>query len=161
GSMGILLALLLYKLLREPVRGAAERNDAEGNKTEVPFSVSETASVIFRQPAILLLMLAFVAANFVATIFLIWTPTFLVEKFHFRLSAAGLSGTVFIHLASAASVPLAGWLADLLGRRMAGGRILVQAMGLVIGAGFVALVGATTSVTLLLFAMTAFGFCKG
>ena len=51
-------------------------------------------------------------ANFVATIFLTWTPTFLVEKFGFKLTSAGLSGTIFIHLASACAVPLAGWLAD-------------------------------------------------
>ena len=50
-------------------------------------------------------MLAFLGANFVATIFLTWAPTFLVEKFGFKLASAGLSGTIFIHLASAVSVP--------------------------------------------------------
>ena len=88
-------------------------------------------------------MLAFVGANFVATIFLTWTPTFLVEKFGFKLTSAGLSGTVFIHLASAVSVPLAGVLADRLTRRLAGGRMLVQALGLLAGAAFVVLVGRT------------------
>jgi MFS family permease len=169
GGMGILLAVVLYRFLREPVRGGAEES-SDGTPSqgrlppmapERPLSTAETLNVIFRAPAILLLMLAFVAANFVATIFLTWTPTFLVEKFHFRLTAAGLSGSVFIHLASAASVSLAGWLADTLAKRFAGGRILVQAIGLVIGASFVVLVGTTASTSVLLFAMTAFGFCKG
>src|SRR5262249_50564126 len=124
-------------------------------------SISETLSVIFRRPAILLLLTAFLAANFVATIFLTWTPTFLVEKFHFKLTAAGLSGSVFIHLASAVSVPIAGWLADGLSRRILGGRILVQTAGLLAGASFVFLVGTTASTSVLLLAMTAFGFCKG
>ncbi len=84
---------------------------------------------------------AFLCANFVATIFLVWTPTFLNEKFHFKLTAAGLSGTVFIHLASVVGAPLAGVLADRLARRFAGGRILVQSVGLLAGAGFVFLVG--------------------
>jgi sugar phosphate permease len=105
-------------------------------------SLSETCGR-FRSPVVPLLMLAFVGANFVATIFLTWTPTFLVEKFGFRLASAGLSGTVFIHLASAASVPLAGALADRLTRRFAGGRMLVQATGLLAGAAFVVLVGRT------------------
>jgi MFS family permease len=106
-------------------------------------------------------MLAFLGANFVATIFLTWTPTFLVEKFHFELTNAGLSGTVFIHAASACSVPVAGWLADRLCRRFAAGRMIVQAIGLAAGAGFVFLVGKTASTSTLIFAMTIFGLCKG
>jgi len=59
---------------------------------------------------------------------------FLTEKFGFKLTTAGLSGAVFIHLASALSVPVGGMLADALARRLAGGRILVQAFGLLAGA---------------------------
>ena len=124
-------------------------------------SVRETLRVIFRTPAVPFLMLAFVGANFVATIFLTWTPTFLVEKFQFKLTTAGLSGTVFIHLASACSVPVAGWLADRISVRFKGGRMLIQGLGLVAGASFVFLVGKTSSTTTLLFAMTVFGLCKG
>jgi sugar phosphate permease len=54
----------------------------------------ETIRILFRSPVVPLLMLAFVGANFVATIFLTWTPTFLVEKFGFRLAAAGMMNTV-------------------------------------------------------------------
>jgi MFS family permease len=106
-------------------------------------------------------VLAFLCANLVATVFLTWTPTFLVEKFGFRLTAAGLSGSIFIHLASAVSVPLAGALADRLCHRLASGRVLVQTLGLLVGASFVFLVGMTHSVKTLLLAMTCFGFCKG
>jgi sugar phosphate permease len=103
----------------------------------------------------------FVGANFVANIFLMWTPTFLVEKFNFKLTAAGLTGSAFIYLASALSVPVAGLLADALSRRMAGGRILVQATGLLVGASFVFLIGTTETVETLMVAMVAFGLCKG
>ena len=117
--------------------------------------------VVFRRPAALVLMGAFLGANAVAMVFLTWTPTFLVEKFHFRLTSAGLSGSIFIHLASVVSVPLGGLLADRFARRWAGGRMLVQALGLLVGAGFVALVGRTSVVSTLLAAMACFGFCKG
>jgi MFS family permease len=106
-------------------------------------------------------MLAFSAANAVATVFLVWTPSFLKEKFHYDLATAGLSGTVFIHLASALSVPIAGWLADRLVHRFRGGRIAVQATGLLIGASFVFVVGHTESQPTLIVAMTIFGACKG
>jgi MFS family permease len=97
----------------------------------------------------------------VATIFLTWTPTFLHEKFGYNLGAAGLNGTLFIHLASAIAAPLAGIAADRLARRTPGGRILVQAAGLLVGAGFVATVGLCSTTPVLIAAMTAFGLCKG
>ena len=165
GGMGMVLALVLYKFLREPQRGAADAvsngRATHGGAAARPLSVPETLRVIFKSPAVPWLMLAFLGANFVATIFLTWTPTFLVEKFHFKLASAGLSGTVFIHLASACSVPLAGLLADRLSRRFAAGRMLVQALGLTVGATFVFLVGKTSNTNTLLLAMTVFGLCKG
>ena len=158
GGLGMVLALVLYRFLREPARGAGGGRAAA---TVPPLGLAETAREILRRPSALLLMGAFLGANFVATIFLTWTPTFLVEKFNFRLTAAGLSGSVFIHLASAVSVPLGGLLADRLAQRFPGGRMLVQAGGLLIGAAFVAIVGLTTSTGTLLAAMACFGACKG
>lgn len=164
GGLGMVLAVVLYRFLREPARGEADASAGDpAPQAAAPgnLSIGETLRVVFRSPVVPLLMLAFVGANFVATIFLTWTPTFLVEKFGFRLASAGLSGTVFIHLASAGSVPLAGALADRLTRGFAGGRMLVQAAGLLAGAAFVVLVGRTADTTTLILAMTAFGACKG
>jgi MFS family permease len=177
GSLGMVLALVLYAFLIEPKRGQSESttpatpvpvtgapetpSPTPPQTAERPLGLTSTLRAIFRNPAVPFLMLAFVGANFVATIFLTWTPTFLVEKFGFRLSSAGLSGTVFIHLASACSVPFAGWLADRMVRRSRAGRMLVQATGLLVGAVFVFLVGDTTNRHTLLIAMAAFGTCKG
>ena len=159
GGAGMALALVLWRFLREPPRGAAEGADAAAQTGNLSFK--ETWRAIFKSPVVPLLMLAFVGANFVATLFLAWTPTFLMDKFGFQLASAGLSGTVFIHLASAVSVAAGGVLADGLARRRAGGRILVQAAGLLCGAPFVYLVGVAGDKTTLMLAMTAFGLCKG
>jgi MFS family permease len=156
GGAGMVLALVLYLLLREPRRGQSEqREDA------TPLPVRECLRIVLVNRTANLLMLAFVGANFVATIFLAWAPTFLYEKFHFGLAAAGLSGTLFIQAASAVGAPLGGMAADSLARRMAGGRMLVQALGLLSGAAFVFFVGATGHVSTLLVTMVCFGFCKG
>jgi MFS family permease len=157
GGAGMLLALVFYRFLKEPRRGQAEQAPSPDQKLDIV----ETAGALFRSPAVPLLMLAFAGANSVATVFLIWTPTFLFEKFRFGLSAAGLSATVYIHLASALAVPLAGLLADRWARRFVGGRVMVQALGLLGGAAFVFQVGRTTSVGTLILSMAAFGFCKG
>jgi MFS family permease len=186
GSAGMLLALILYKFLREPQRGEAERSAAvsaagsngvsprEENRAEAArqpagedtcatsrLSFAETFRLIFHSPAVILLMLAFVCANAVATVFLVWTPSFLKDKFHYDLATAGLSGTVFIHSASFLAVPIAGFLADKLSRRFAGGRAMIQGVGLLGGATFVFLVGHTQSQTTLIIAMAIFGLCKG
>ena len=159
GGCGIVLALVLYRFLREPRRGESEQ--PAGHVMEKPLPLRQTLGEIVRCPTAMLLMAVFFGANFVAMVFLTWTPMFLVKKFNFQLAAAGLSGTLYIHLASAVSVPLAGIAADQLSRRFAGGRILIQATGLLVGAGFVMTVGHTHNVSVLIAAMTAFGFCKG
>ena len=158
GSAGIGLALVLYLKLREPRRGQSE---PIATTPEPSPGIGAVLGDIFRTPTGVALMVVFAGANAVAGVFLFWTPTFLKEKFHFELTMAGLSGAVYIHLASALSVPLAGLVADRLARRLAGGRILVQGAGLLVGAGFIGLVGLTDSVNVLILAMVCFGLCKG
>jgi len=158
GPLGLLLALVLARFLVEPARGAADGAAAAAGPA---LPVGATLRLVARTPAAWLLMGAFVCANFVAVIFLTWTPQFLVTKFHYSLGAAGLTGTVFIHLASWLAVPVAGWLADRLCRRTAAGRMVVQAAGLVAGTVFVYFVGRATGTAALLLAMTGFGVCKG
>ena len=162
GPMGLALAAVLWHYLREPQRGAAESpTDAPRPAGGPALSVGETIRLILRKPAALLLMGGFLCANFVAVIFLTWTPTFLVQKFHYHIGAAGLTGTIYIHLASALAVPFAGWLADRLARRWVTGRMLVQTLGLLAGGAFVFVVGNTGNTTTLILAMACFGFCKG
>ncbi len=160
GGCGILLVVVLFTFLREPIRGQTEQ-DSGVEPAPSPMSVAEVGRTLFSKPSVILMMLAFMGANFVATIFLTWTPTFLVEKFHFELASAGLSGSAFIHLASAVSAPIGGILADKLARRFVGGRMIVQASGLLLGSVFVFLLGTTERVSTLLIAMTVFGFGKG
>ncbi len=160
GLSGLALALVLYGVLREPARGEADLAAGEALPGP-PLSVGEVAPVIFRSPVAIMLMAAFVGANFVATIFLGWAPSFLVEKFDFKLVQAGLYATIFIQLASALSGPCSGVVSDYLAPVLPGGRMVVQGAGLLAGSGFVFLVGTTVDRTALFVAMTVFGLCKG
>jgi MFS family permease len=164
GGLGLLLALVLFAFLKEPRRGQAESNIRSEPHAAAPgraLALREAWREIFRVPAVPLLMVAFAAANFVATIFLVWAPTFLYEKFHFTLAKAGLVGALSIHLSSAVSVPIAGALADLLSRRHVAGRMVVQVLGLAFGSAFIYQLGQAAEVNSLLMAMAGFGFCKG
>jgi MFS family permease len=159
GAAGLLLVLLLRVFLREPRRGGTDSADL--TRPHEPLGAGETLRAMAATPTAWVLMLAFVGANFVATVFLTWMPTFLVSKFHISLASGGFYGTAFISFASMLSVPIGGVLADRAVARVPGGRIFVQAGGLLAGAAFVAIVGLTANLATLLVSMTAFGLCKG
>jgi MFS family permease len=147
GGLGIVLGLALNKWLIEPSRA--------------PYRTATVRESVLLNPTAVLLMAAFLCANFVALVLLSWMPTFLHDKFNLGLAASGLTATLFVQLASMAGSPMGGWFADVLRQKMPGGRMLVQAIGLAAGAPFVVLCGWTRSVPLLIFALTAWGFFKG
>ena len=172
GSAGIVLAIVLWTLLREPARGlsdvATERTSgprdnqiASSHESTTEANLLERIAKVLQNPMALLLIAVFIGANFVAVVFLTWMPTFLYDKFHMSLSMAGLNATVYIQLASVLGVLSGGVLADRLVQKMAGGRMFAQSIGLLIGVPFVFLTGWTTSVSWLVLAMVGFGYFKG
>ncbi len=155
GSCGVVLGLLLAKFIIEPKQQA----DAERIAPRMP--LGEFLRELRRTPAALLLMAAFVCANFVATVLLSWMPQFIFDKFKVDLAVAGLAATIFVQLASMAGSPLGGWLADKARAKFPGGRMLIQAIGVFGGAPFVVLCGMTTSHAWLVVALIAWGLFKG
>ena len=169
GGLGVLLGLVLNRYLVEPVRGAAEIADATAQQTAAIHSPGVSGGLSFpaflrlvgRTPTLVCLMGAFMCANFVAVVLLSWMPKFLYDKFGMGLAMAGLTATIFVQLASMVGAPVGGWLADTLRRRSPRGRMVVQTIGVLGGAPFVVLCGLTSSVGLLIVALTAWGFFKG
>jgi MFS family permease len=164
GGMGALLGLMLLKFLVEPKRGAADLEDlgaTEHAQVARKIPMREFLRTIWGTPTVLLLMGAFMCANFVALVLLTWMPKFLYDKFHLSLAMSGLTATIFVQLASMVGSPLGGWLADFFRRRTISGRIGVQAFGVLCGAPFVLLCGQTHSVVWLVVSLTAWGLFKG
>ena len=156
GGLGILLGLILNRFLLEPKRGAAERHEAGLDAVpaaETTLPPLRAISLILRTPSALMMMAAFVCANFVAVVLLSWMPTFLYERFHLSLAMAGLGATLFAQVSGIAGAALGGWLADRAVRKTVRGRLIVQAAGVFAGAPFVVLCGMTRSVGWLLFAL--------
>lgn len=164
GGLGVLLGLVLRRYLHEPERGAADFEDSGYNPHSAhtaKLSLSESLRAVWSTPTAITLMGAFVCANFVAVVLLSWMPAFLYEKFHMSLAMSGLTATLFAQLASMVGSISGGWMADAWRSRSPRGRMLVQAIGVFGGAPFVALCGLTQSVTMLIVALTAWGFFKG
>lgn len=158
GGAGLLLGLVLWGFLREPVRGMSDPARADA---ETSLGLGADLFAVLRNPRVLLLIGVFVGANFVAVVFLTWIPTFLFEKFHMSLAMAGLNGTAYLQIASVLGVLAGGMLADAMVKRTPGGRWLTQAVGLLCGVPFLFLVGWTTAIPLLIVAMIGFGVSKG
>jgi MFS family permease len=151
-------------------RGRLDVNSGEqavGRPPLVPPNISRTpsdSSFILHPssfPMALVLTAVFVGANFVAVIFLTWMPSYLNRAFGMSLTMAGLNATLWLQAASVAGVLCGGWLADRWARRRRGGRPLVQALGLLVGAPVVFLTGWARDVNVLVAAMAGFGFFKG
>jgi MFS family permease len=165
GGLGVLLGFVLKRFLIEPPRGAAEVAEVRGAHATAALagglSLPAFLRLVARTPTLLCLMGAFMCANFVAVVLLSWMPKFLYDKFEMGLAMAGLTATIFVQLASMAGAPVGGWLADTLRRRTPRGRMAVQMIGVLGGAPFVVLCGLTSSVGVLIVALTAWGFFKG
>ncbi|HTS31428.1 MAG TPA: MFS transporter [Bryobacteraceae bacterium] len=156
GGAGILLGAVLHRFLREPEEKRMPVSDRGGAGAS-----AREFGLLLRRPTVLCLMGAFLCANFVAVVLLSWMPKFLHDRFHLNLAMAGLTATIFAQLASMLGSPVGGWLADRLRRRMPGGRLVVQAIGVFAGAPFVLLCGMTESIGWLVVALTFWGFAKG
>ena len=92
---------------------------------------------------------------------LTWMPKYIHDAFHFDLAMSGLTATLYVQLASLVGALGGGWLADAWRKRSSRGRIAVQLVGVLGGAPFVLLCGATKTVAWLIVALTAWGLFKG
>jgi MFS family permease len=157
----MLLGLVLFKYLKEPVRGGLELPSETGGQMLKPVSMPEFLRILMKTPTALLLMGAFLCSNFVAVVLLTWMPKFVHDQFGLSLAASGLTATLYVQLASMAGSPLGGYLADAWRRKSPKGRAGVQMVGVLCGAPFVALCGLTQSIGVLVVALTVWGLFKG
>ncbi|MEK7794643.1 MAG: MFS transporter [Candidatus Hydrogenedentota bacterium] len=163
GALGIVLGFVLQRILVEPKRGTADAAEANIRMpiAEKKASIRESLRTIWSTPTAVMLMGAFVCANFVGVVLLTWMPKFVYDEFSLNLAESGLTATIFVHTASLLAAPLGGWLADSLRKRHPGGRMLVQTFGVLCGAPFIVLCGTAQTLTVLIVALTAWGFFKG
>lgn len=162
GIAGLLYTLVVLRHVVEPVRGKSDGLAPVDEALLAPARPNLWANIaeIVRTPAAGMLLAVFAGANFVAMALITWLTTFIKEKFAMDLTQAALTANIAMQSGSFVGVLIGGTLADWASRRR-GGRILVQASGLLLGAPCVFWVGWTSSVAVLIAALTAIGVCKG
>jgi MFS family permease len=168
GIMGTLLGFVLIVFLKEPKRGQSEVVNATAHHPTDHSLLSVTQPGVWRAvanvlttPMAIILILVFIGANFVASTFLTWMPTFLYSKFKMSIAMAGLSATIYLQLASILGAISGGFLADYLAKRYTGGRMMAQSIGLILGIPFIFLTGWTTEMSILIISLIGVGYFKG
>lgn len=119
---GFAHAAILFALLRD-----APVTTAKVVRTE-PFGV------VFRNPAALMLCIVFFLANGASTGVTVWAPTYVHDALKLDLAGSALVGSATINIAGFLTVPLGGYLADLLAKRSSIGRFYTLAIGLTLAA---------------------------
>jgi MFS family permease len=171
GLTGLAYAAFLATVLREPTRDRAKVEPGGRKPASVGIdewqsrpadagTLMEKVVRIVTNPAAALLLTVFVGANFVAATFLIWLPDYIFEKFRVGLAYSSTISTTW-SLASLIGALGGGVAADWAARRSAGGRILIQSLGLILGAPFVFLAGQSPSLAMVIAALIGAGLCKG
>src|SRR5581483_778878 len=148
GIPGLICAFLAWRLA-EPVRGTFDDEEQipdieiTGAESTLHGGIGKDFSCTVRRlgkiPTYWILVAGLVFSFFTIGGTSFWLPSYIVDSFHLKLGTAGiLSGVVLVTRALVGTV-VGGWLADLFQKRMPQGRLLVAALGLLMGAPLVLL----------------------
>lgn len=100
GAPGLLMAVILFLVVREPRRGGSELQAidtpegvpaAVSGDEERPAPLGEAFAYVVRRPAILSMMAGIVLAAAMSSAFALWSVSFLVRVHHMPLALAGIS----------------------------------------------------------------------
>jgi MFS family permease len=123
GLVGVLYAVPLFLLLRDPQR------PADGTAATRP-SPGGALRELATNPSFLLLVLYFTLPALAGWVVRDWMPAILKAEFNIGQGLAGVSATLYWQTAAVAGALGGGWLADRWMRRTARGRIYVSAIGM-------------------------------
>lgn len=159
GILGILLAVILYFRLEDTPQPNHDPEKSEAAGERIP--ILTVLKSIARKPTALMLCLAFGGMVFVNIGFMTWMPTYLHEDYSLSLTMAGFDSTFYHYLFAFIGVLLGGQLSDYLAQKRRTIRMETECLGLLLGAPFIYLMGATENILLCYVAMAAFGLFRG
>jgi predicted MFS family arabinose efflux permease len=127
GMIGVIYALPLLALLRDPVRSKTEAASGE--------STAPTENVfrgLLGNRNFILLVLYFTLPAIAGWVVRDWMPEILREKFNLGQGKAGVSAILYVQIASLIGVVIGGTLADRWMRTTPRGRIFTSAIGMML-----------------------------
>jgi MFS family permease len=161
GGFGILLAFLIIKRLQKDNPTSISQNVSPISTREKVREISRTALIIGQKSTFWLLTLGFGCMVFVNVAYLTWMPSFLAEKFALSLTNAGFSSLFYHHIGAFLGVLSGAKIADHYAKSSPQSRLIIQSLGLLIGAPFIYWMGISTNLTIAYVALFVFGFFRG
>ncbi len=156
GMIGVIYALPLLALLRDPVRAKAEPTTNQ---------IAAPRENVFRgllgNRNFLLLVLYFTLPAIAGWVVRDWMPEILREKFSLGQGKAGMSAILYVQIASLIGVVIGGTLADRWMRATPRGRIFTSAIGMVLFLPALFSVGNANTLGVAIAGLIVFGFGWG
>ena len=140
-------------------RKGVERADAPRNDEKKP-GIFDGFKTVFTTPTALVLTIGFSGFIFVITGYMTWVPAFLQEEFGQTQAAAGFNSMFWTYIAAFAGVLLAGTLSDKFAVRDRKVRMVIQGVGLILGAAFLFFVGSNMTLWLIYLCFAGWGFFR-
>lgn len=162
GLIGIAYAIVLIFVLKDSPEAATVtvNNIVKVDKGGVE-RVPEIIRNLFSSRSYWIIILYGTLLGMTFWVIYAWLPTYFKDGFKLTLGEAGISATAFIQLASFIGVVSGGILADRLSRKYVKGRVLVPAIGFIIGGPFLFLMASTGVFGIAVASIIIFGLAKG
>ena len=154
GAAGIIWGIVMAFRLKDKEDADAPRND------EKKPGIFDGFKTVFTTPTALVLTIGFSGFIFVITGYMTWVPAFLQEEFGQTQAAAGFNSMFWTYLAAFAGVLLAGTLSDKFAVRDRKVRMVIQGVGLILGAAFLFFVGSNMTLWLIYLCFAGWGFFR-
>ncbi len=151
GGAGVLWAAVMAFRLKD-----LPRPEAKVNKV----SIWDGFKTVFTTPTALMVTIGFCGFIFVITGYMTWVPTFLQENFGQTGAQAGLNSMLWTYVAAFVGVLIAGTLSDKWAAKDPRKRMVIQGVGLILGAAFLPFMGSASSVWLLYLCFAGWGFFR-
>ena len=164
GAAGVVWGIIMALRLKDKKEDAGQA--AKGSAV-IPGAVEESKpglldgfKVVFTTPTALILTIGFSGFIFVITGYMTWVPTLLQEDYHMNAANAGLHSMLWTYIAAFAGVLLAGTMSDKFAVTNRKIRMVIQGVGLIIGALFLFFVNSSMSLVLISICFAGWGFFR-
>ena len=123
-------------------------------------SIWDGFKTVFTTPTALMVTIGFCGFIFVITGYMTWVPTFLQENFGQSGAQAGLHSMLWTYVAAFVGVLIAGTLSDKWAAKDPKKRMVIQGVGLILGALFLPFMGSATNIWILYLCFAGWGFFR-
>ena len=159
GAAGVIWGIVMAIRLKD-------KKETEASAV-IPSAVEESKpgifdgfKTVFTTPTALVLTIGFSGFIFVITGYMTWVPAFLQEEFGQTQAAAGFNSMFWTYVAAFAGVLLAGTLSDKIAIRDRKVRMVIQGIGLILGAAFLFFVGGNMALWAIYLCFAGWGFFR-